>query len=164
MADVFSQKQRSEIMSRVKGRGNQLTELRLIELFRNHGFVGWRRNSSAFGRPDFVFPKLRVAVFVDGCFWHGCPVHGSIPATNRDFWESKLDRNKRRDRIVMKELKKRGWRPLRVWQHELRRPQSFLRRLERALNERSYLMARQGNQRSPQLNRARLELRSALRR
>lgn len=133
MADVFSPKKRSEIMSRVKGRGNRLTELRLVELFRRHGFVGWRRNARVFGRPDFVFPKLRVAVFVDGCFWHGCPAHGSIPASNRDFWYAKLERNKRRDRLVIKELKKRGWIPLRLWQHELRRPEPLIRRLERIL-------------------------------
>jgi DNA mismatch endonuclease (patch repair protein) len=132
MADVFSRQKRSEIMSRVKGRGNQLTELRLIELFRRSGIVGWRRNAQVFGRPDFIFPKLRVAIFVDGCFWHGCPRHGSLPTTNKEFWEAKLSRNKRRDRLVVKELKKRGWRPLRVWQHELRRPGRLLRRLERA--------------------------------
>jgi DNA mismatch endonuclease, patch repair protein len=134
MADVFSRKKRSDIMSRVKGRGNRLTELRLIEFFREHGLVGWRRNSRVFGRPDFVFPKSHVAVFVDGCFWHGCPVHGSIPATNREFWQSKLDRNKKRDRLVVKELKKRGWKPLRIWQHELRRPPPLLRRLRRILD------------------------------
>jgi DNA mismatch endonuclease (patch repair protein) len=76
---------------------------------------------------------LRVAIFVDGCFWHGCPVHGSIPRTNRGFWQSKLEKNKQRDRVVVRELKSRGWKPLRVWQHELRRPGPLLRRLERAL-------------------------------
>lgn len=133
MVDVFSRKQRSAIMSRVKGRGNRLTELRLLDLFREHGFVGWRRNADVFGRPDFVFFKVRVAIFVDGCFWHGCPTHGTIPSTNRDFWAAKLDRNKRRDRLVVRELKKRGWIPLRIWQHEFRRPELVLRRLDRVL-------------------------------
>ncbi|QDW40476.1 DNA mismatch endonuclease Vsr [Bradyrhizobium sp. KBS0727] len=133
MADVFSRKQRSEIMSRVKGRGNRLTELRLLDLLSEHGFVGWRRNAAVFGRPDFVFFKTRVAIFVDGCFWHGCPTHGAIPSTNVDFWTAKLDRNKRRDRLVVRELKKRGWIPVRIWQHELRRPELVLRRLDRVL-------------------------------
>ncbi|WLA83236.1 very short patch repair endonuclease [Bradyrhizobium elkanii] len=133
MADVFSRKQRSEIMSRVKGRGNRLTELRLLDLFREHGFVGWRRNAAVFGRPDFVFFKARVAIFVDGCFWHACPTHGAIPSTNVEFWTAKLDRNKRRDRLVVRELKKRGWTPVRIWQHELRRPELVLRRLNRVL-------------------------------
>jgi DNA mismatch endonuclease, patch repair protein len=131
MADVFTRKKRSEIMSRVKGRGNKLTELRLIKLFRDHGFIGWRRNAAVFGRPDFVFPKQHVAVFVDGCFWHGCPLHGSVPSSNREFWSLKLERNKKRDRLVMRELKKRGWKPVRIWQHELRRTGPLLRRLQR---------------------------------
>jgi DNA mismatch endonuclease (patch repair protein) len=120
-------------MSNVKSRGNRLTELRLMDLFRKHGYVGWRRNARVFGRPDFVFPAARVAIFVDGCFWHGCPVHGSIPATNREFWAAKLGRNMQRDRLVIRELKRRGWKPLRVWQHELSCPALFLRRLDRAL-------------------------------
>jgi len=141
MADVFSQEKRSEIMSRVKGHGNRLTELRLIELFHSHGFTGWRRNARIFGRPDFVFPRLRVAVFVDGCFWHGCPTHGSVPTSNRDFWLAKLERNKQRDRLVTKELKRRGWKPFRVWQHELRRPRPLVRRLERILTKPQGLQA-----------------------
>jgi DNA mismatch endonuclease, patch repair protein len=136
MADVFSRQKRSEIMSRVKGRGNALTELRLIELFRLHGFVGWRRNAPLFGRPDFVFPKFRVAVFVDGCFWHGCPAHGSMPKSNQTFWRAKLQRNRRRDRLVVAELKKLDWKPVRVWQHELREPARLARRLRRHLEDR----------------------------
>ena len=72
-------------------------------------------------------PVKHDAIFVDGCFWHGCPVHGCIPKTNRDFWQSKLDKNKQRDRLVVRELKRRGWKPLRVWQHELRRPSPLWR-------------------------------------
>ena len=133
MTDVFSPQKRSEIMASVKASGNRATELRMIQLFRAFGVVGWRRNIQLFGRPDFVFSKHRVAVFVDGCFWHACPVHGSLPETNRDFWRAKLGRNKQRDILVTKELRKRGWKPLRIWQHELRYPEALARRLERAL-------------------------------
>src|SRR4051794_23782609 len=98
MADVFTRAKRSEIMSRVKGRGNLATELELIRLFREHRIVGWRRHTRMFGRPDFVFTSNRIAVFVDGCFWHGCRRHGSVPVTNRKFWKEKLSRNRRRDR------------------------------------------------------------------
>ncbi|MFN3657139.1 MAG: very short patch repair endonuclease [Pseudolabrys sp.] len=133
MADVFSRKKRSEIMSRVKGRGNALTELRLIEIFRTHKITGWRRNARLFGRPDFVFPKRRLAVFVDGCFWHACPTHGSIPKTNRAFWVAKLERNRQRDNEVSKQLKRRGWRCLRIWQHELLQSANLVRRLQREL-------------------------------
>jgi DNA mismatch endonuclease, patch repair protein len=134
MADIFSRKKRSEIMSAIKGRGNLLTELRLIELFRAHKFTGWRRNAKLFGRPDFVFPKNRIAMFVDGCFWHGCPIHGSMPKNNRGFWFAKLNGNKKRDRAVTRELKQLGWIPIRIWQHELKRPEQLARRLERALS------------------------------
>lgn len=120
-------------MSRVKGRGNLATELHLIRIFREHGFVGWRRNARLFGSPDFVFPAVRLAVFVDGCFWHGCPIHGAVPKTNRAFWREKLLRNKARDRLVNKTLKQLGWKTLRLWQHDLRNSDQVVRRLERSL-------------------------------
>ena len=119
MADVFSAAKRSDIMSRVKSRGNRATELRLIVLFRKYAITGWRRNVPLFGSPDFVFPKARLAVFVDGCFWHGCPTHGTMPSANGDFWRAKLERNKSRDRSVNRSLARSGWRVLRIWQHEL---------------------------------------------
>jgi DNA mismatch endonuclease (patch repair protein) len=131
VADVFSPAKRSEIMGRVKSRGNQATELRLISIFRDHKITGWRRRAKIFGSPDFVFCRARLAVFVDGCFWHGCPVHGSIPATNREFWETKLERNLRRDQSVTDTLSAKGWRVLRIWQHELRDPEQIGARLRR---------------------------------
>ena len=107
------------IMSRVRGRGNKATELRMLDVFRQNRITGWRRHKRIFGKPDFIFLKARLAVFVDGCFWHGCPKHASEPASNRGFWRRKLERNKVRDRLVNRTLKYRGWRVLRVWQHEL---------------------------------------------
>jgi DNA mismatch endonuclease (patch repair protein) len=134
MADIFSRKKRSQIMSRVKGRGNLLTELRLVAIFRAHKISGWRRNARIFGKPDFIFPKRRLAVFVDGCFWHGCPMHGSIPKTNRAFWTAKLERNRQRDKEVAKELKSQGWRTVRIWQHELPQAGKIVRRFQRVLH------------------------------
>src|ERR1700685_288857 len=131
MVDVFTRQKRSEIMSRIKGKGNRATELRLIALFRTYGIRGWRRHAPVFGKPDFVFPALRIAVFVDGCFWHGCPIHGSVPGSNRAFWEEKLSRNRYRDRLVNKKLRGLGWKSVRVWQHELSRPDKVARRLGR---------------------------------
>jgi DNA mismatch endonuclease (patch repair protein) len=106
-------------MSRVRGRGNRCTELALLGLFRRHGITGWRRHQPVFGKPDFVFPKLKVAVFVDGCFWHGCPKHSSMPRNNRPFWMKKLAANKARDRLVNRTLRRAGWRVVRIWEHEL---------------------------------------------
>src|SRR5262245_26218730 len=97
MADIFTKNKRSEVMSRVKARGNKATELALARLFRSHGITGWRRNQALFGKPDFVFSRAKLAVFVDGCFWHGCPKHGTTPDANRVFWKGKLTANKRRD-------------------------------------------------------------------
>lgn len=119
--DVFSRRKRSEIMSRVKSRGNAATEGRLVRLFRQQGITGWRRRFPLFGAPDFVFPKLRLALFVDGCFWHCCPKHSTLPARNATFWAEKLARNRARDRLVNRTLKKSGWCILRIWQHELAR-------------------------------------------
>ncbi len=133
MADVFDKKKRSEIMSRVKGRGNAATEVRLVSVFREHRITGWRRQYALFGKPDFVFPKRRLAVFVDGCFWHGCPVHGTMPNTNIEFWQKKLQRNRERDQKVNRELKKVGWRIVRVWQHELKDPNKVAQKLVRIL-------------------------------
>ena len=71
MADIFTHEKRSEIMSQVRSKGNKSTELKLISYFKQYGIKGWRRNYSVKGRPDFIFPDKKIAVFVDGCFWHG---------------------------------------------------------------------------------------------
>lgn len=145
MPDVFTKAKRSDVMSRIRSRGNADTELALVRVFRARGITGWRRHIrvSVEGRrpkvegnprsgsrrstlvprlavrPDFVFPKLRLAVFVDGCFWHACPQHGTKPRNNAAFWREKLSRNKARDRLVNQMLRRTGWRVLRVWEHEL---------------------------------------------
>lgn len=119
MPDVFTKAKRSEVMSRIRGHGNKDTEIALMKLLRHHRIAGWRRNQPVFGKPDFVFPKVRVAVFVDGCFWHGCPRHCNTPANNRIFWKKRLAANKARDRRVSRELRKLGWRVVRIWEHDL---------------------------------------------
>ncbi|MDB5354882.1 MAG: mismatch repair protein Vsr [Phycisphaerales bacterium] len=121
MPDVFTHTKRSEVMSRIRGHGNKDTELALIRLFRLNGITGWRRRYPLFGKPDFVFPKLKLAIFVDGCFWHCCPKHSNLPVNNRLFWERKLEGNRRRDRLVSRRLRAAGWRVVRVWEHELSR-------------------------------------------
>jgi DNA mismatch endonuclease (patch repair protein) len=131
MADVFTKAKRSEVMSRIRGSGNKGTELALAKLFRKHGVTGWRRNQPLFGKPDFTFRRQRVAVFVDGCFWHGCPRHSNMPLNNRAFWERKLTANKERDRLVTKTLRRQGWRVIRVWEHDLTADGSFTSKLSR---------------------------------
>ena len=117
-------------MSRIRGRGNKDTELALIQLFRQHQITGWRRHRPVFGKPDFVFPAARVAVFVDGCFWHRCPKHATFPATRRAFWLKKLNANRTRDRRVNRELRRSGWSVIRIWEHDLKKPGRCLRRIK----------------------------------
>ena len=118
--DVFTTAKRSEVMSLVRAHGNKTTEIALAKLFRRNGITGWRRRQAVFGKPDFVFPKRRLAVFVDGCFWHCCPKHASTPKGNRIFWKRKLSANRRRDRIVNRTLRRNGWQVLRIWECSLK--------------------------------------------
>jgi DNA mismatch endonuclease (patch repair protein) len=106
-------------MARVRGRGNKSTEEALARLFRKSGIKGWRRHLPLPGTPDFAFPKERLIIFVDGCFWHGCPKHATFPTTRRKFWLKKFADNKARDHRVNRILRKDGWRVLRIWEHEL---------------------------------------------
>lgn len=133
MPDVFTKAKRSEVMSRIRGRGNKETEVAFARLLRLNKISGWRRHHTVFGRPDFVFLKLKVAIFVDGCFWHSCPKHSNTPANNRAFWEKKLLANRTRDRLVIGTLRKAGWRTMRIWEHELRLPERLVRRVKKFL-------------------------------
>lgn len=103
-------------MSLVRSNRNASTELRLVSLFRENGIKGWRRGSKLVGRPDFVFPKQRLVIFVDGCFWHGCPRHARIPKSRAAFWMLKLSQNKKRDRIVNRWLRAKAWHVMRIWE------------------------------------------------
>jgi DNA mismatch endonuclease (patch repair protein) len=117
--DSLSKAERSKLMGKIRWRGNKATELAMVAFLRRHMIFGWRRNQPLTGRPDFVFRSARVAVFVDGCFWHGCAVHYRMPASTRHYWRAKLARNRARDRLVNRTLRAAGWRVLRIWEHEL---------------------------------------------
>jgi DNA mismatch endonuclease (patch repair protein) len=130
MADIYTRAERSALMAKVRGRGNLTTEQALAKLLRAEGWSGWRRQQVVRGRaaggegfqvrPDFVFPVRRLAVFVDGCFWHGCPRHGTRPRGNAAFWRAKFRRNRARDRRDTRRLRRAGWQVLRLWEYELR--------------------------------------------
>ena len=126
MSDVFSKSKRSEVMAAIRSAGNKATELRLARIFRRLGITGWRRKQKVFGNPDFVFKGKKLAVFVDGCFWHGCPRHLRIPRTNRQYWSMKIQSNRKRDAIVSRRLRASGWKVLRVWEHEMKNPQRLI--------------------------------------
>jgi DNA mismatch endonuclease (patch repair protein) len=137
MPDVFTPEKRSAVMALIKGKGNKDTELRMIALFRANGITGWRRNHKLSGKPDFVFRRERIALFVDGCFWHGCPKpkHAPLPKTRAEWWTAKLARNKARDREVGRVLRKTGWRVIRVWECDmaLKNWPRVARRIQKAL-------------------------------
>ena len=164
MPDVFTKRKCSEVMARIRGRGNKGTEIALAKLLRVAGITGWRRQqalrfrsqrSAVSGqrptvriiRTDFIFRRQRVAVFVDGCFWHGCPKHcsplkwirkssmverakttrsldklgmtGRGRRTGKEYWRAKLAGNKARDLAVNRMLRRHAWRVVRIWEHEL---------------------------------------------
>ena len=120
MADTLSETERSERMSRIRGRDTK-PELALRSAMHRLGFRFRLHGAKLPGRPDLVFPKYRAVVFVHGCFWHrheGCKI-ASIPKSNTEFWETKFKRNVDRDKLAVKALRDLGWRVFTVWECEV---------------------------------------------
>lgn len=132
MADVFDKSKRSEIMRAIKSSKNKSTEEKLILFFKENDITGWRRNYKVYGKPDFIFAKLRIAVFVDGCFWHGHDCRNTHPEQNKEYWQQKIARNMARDVGTTKHLEKLGWNVIRIWECELLKKNIGL--LEKKLN------------------------------
>jgi DNA mismatch endonuclease (patch repair protein) len=117
--DADPSEQRSRIMAAVPQRDTAL-EVAFRRVLHACGLrFRLPRGRTLPGSPDVVFPAARVAVFVDGCFWHGCPVHGTKPKANAAFWAAKIDRNRKRDAQVDERLAALGWQAVRVWEHEV---------------------------------------------
>jgi len=149
---LLSKANRSAIMSRIRGRGNKRTEIDVIRLLHKSGIKGWRRHQtirfaenksrgakSSDGikfksqvHPDFSFPKLKIALFIDGCFWHGCPKCYRIPKSRKKFWSAKVLRNKERDKFQTSALRRSGWRVIRIWECALK-PKTFQRLAKKLL-------------------------------
>ena len=121
MADVFDNKKRSEIMSKVRSKNNKSTELKLIQIFRENDIVGWKRNYPVKGHPDFVFLDRKIAVYVDGCFWYGHDCRNTRPSDNADYWTRKRERNMKHDKEVTELFERRGWVVIRIWECELKK-------------------------------------------
>lgn len=135
MPDTFSPEKRSEIMARIRSAGMR-PEGRLGELLRKMlpGEEILERPEHLPGKPDFYLPRLRLAVFADGCFFHGCPKHLRMPASRRPYWERKIRRNAERDRMTRQRLRRMGISVTRVWEHELKGSAAAARRkIRRAL-------------------------------
>jgi len=140
--------ERSRIMAAVRSTGNASTEKKMASAFRENGIRGWRRHFPiylpkvesrgwlrSFVRPDFVFRAAKIAVFVDGDFWHGNAKRLRIPKSNREYWVAKITRNRIRDAEVDQRLRAKGWKVVRLWESSLKeRPAQCLSRVRRALD------------------------------
>lgn len=118
MTDVFTASERSRIMSRIRSH-NTKPELFLYRILKKLG-LNVRRRTKLPGNPDFFLPEINAAVFVDGCFWHGCRrCKNKVPQTNQKFWNEKIAKNKKRDRKINRILRKNGHVVVRLWEHDL---------------------------------------------
>jgi DNA mismatch endonuclease, patch repair protein len=120
MVDVLTQEQRKFNMSRIKGK-NTDPEVRLRKLLFANGIRGYRVHYNILGKPDIVFVKRKIAIFIDGCFWHKCPVDFQEPETRKEFWMAKIDSNVERDTKNTLRLQEAGWTVVRFWEHEVRK-------------------------------------------
>ena len=117
MTDVISKRKRSEVMSKVKSENTKI-EKELKNLLRGLNFR--YQPSNIYGKPDFAIKKRKIAVFLDSCFWHKCPLHFRAPSSNKAYWRPKINRNARRAKEVNKKLNADGWLVIRFWEHQVR--------------------------------------------
>ncbi len=116
--DVLTKRQRSYCMSQIRNKNTTAEVIFRKQLW----YKGWRYriHSNLPGRPDIVFQRLKVVIFIDGCFWHKCPLHFQLPKKNRKFWNQKISGNVARDKTNNQKLLSRGWKVLRFWEHEIK--------------------------------------------
>lgn len=129
MADNLSPQDRRRAMQAVKGKATRI-ERRLWAMLAGLGVKGWRKNATDLpGSPDVAFEAEKIAIFVDGCFWHGCPVcNRPLPQTRRDYWQGKIERNIQRGHRSNQQLHAMGWQVVRIWEHEILRELTTVRR------------------------------------
>lgn len=130
--DVFSKRKRSQIMSRIRSSGNSIERV-VRRCVKDCGYRYRCNDRSILGSPDVAVPSLKLVIFMDGCFWHGCPLHFRVPSTNSDFWSKKISRNSVRDRKIRSSLKDDGWIVWSYWEHETFDLVRFSRNLRRRI-------------------------------
>ncbi|MEO8662762.1 MAG: very short patch repair endonuclease [Bryobacteraceae bacterium] len=134
IVDTVTPEIRSKVMAQVHSQRNRSTEWRLRACLIRAGIRGWKMNSTnLLGKPDFVFLHQRVLLFVDGCYWHGCPKCYRRPSSNTEYWDAKVARNRKRDARTTAQLRQDGWRVLRIWEHQLSAMDLVLQKVKAAL-------------------------------
>lgn len=132
--DTVSPEIRSVVMAQVRSQRNRSTEWRLRAYLVRAGVRGWRLTPHDIrGKPDLAFQDQRLLLFVDGCYWHGCPKCYRRPSSHTDYWDAKVRGNRARDRKTAAQLKRDGWRVLRIWEHQLSTSERVLAKIKAAL-------------------------------
>lgn len=136
MSDNLSPEDRQKTMRAVKGKGTKL-EKRLWAMLAGMKLGGWRKNpKNIIGNPDIIFTEQRIAVFIDGCFWHGCPhCQKKLPISNKEYWERKIKRNIALAQMHNEQLTCEGWVVIRIWEHEMTDSTEIRKRIRRALED-----------------------------
>ena len=129
MTDVLTPEQRAYNMSRIRGK-NTAPEIKLRKMLFAAGIRGYRIHYNLPGKPDIVFVRKRVVVFIDGCFWHKCPADFQEPEIHKDFWMKMIQSNIDRDKKINKQLKRDGWTIIRIWEHEIKKePENVIKKI-----------------------------------
>jgi len=120
MTNNTASKERSRIMRAVKSKDSKI-EVKVRSALWRLGFRFYKNKNDLPGKPDIAFPKKKLVIFIDSCFWHGCPEHLRRPNSNQEYWNAKIARNRNRDFEVNAIYQNMGWKLLRVWEHELKK-------------------------------------------
>ena len=133
MTDVLTSEQRKLNMSRIRSKNTE-PEIKLRKLLWSQNIRGYRIHYNLSGKPDIVFIEKKIAIFIDGCFWHKCPLNFQEPETRKEFWMKKINSNVERDGRTTKKLQEDGWTVLRFWEHEIRKkPEDIVKKILQTL-------------------------------
>ncbi|HAC14604.1 MAG TPA: very short patch repair endonuclease [Bacteroidetes bacterium] len=134
MTDVLTSEQRKKNMSHILGK-NTGPEIKLRKLLWSNNIRGYRIHYNLPGKPDIVFTKKKIAIFIDGCFWHKCPVDFQEPETRKEFWMKKINSNVERDQKNTRQLQDDNWTVMRFWEHDVRKnPAEIVKTIKETLN------------------------------
>ncbi|MFA6081213.1 MAG: very short patch repair endonuclease [Patescibacteria group bacterium] len=120
MTDTLNKEQRRKCMQNIKSKETS-PEIKVRKLLWGNGYKGYRKYSNLPGKPDIVFTKKKIVIFVNGCFWHKCNLCYKIPKSNLEYWKNKINNNLKRDKLNETKLKSLGWHVIKIWEHETKK-------------------------------------------